>query len=124
MHSKILRRTKVLRKIQPNHRRSIFLFERSRCCFEKTRSSHREKKRIVIYIEISRCLFTELCTMSDQSTTGRNLYSNALSISIIGEELPRTHNGETIALSATSSDLQGVLRNVCSSANAGSLSGI
>lgn len=51
--------------------------------------------------------------MSDQSTIGRNLYSNALSISIIGEELPRAHNGETIALSATSLDLQGVLRNVC-----------
>lgn len=42
--------------------------------------------------------------MSDQSTTERNLYSNALSISIIGEELPGTHNSETIALSATSSD--------------------
>lgn len=41
--------------------------------------------------------------MSDQSTTERNLYSNALSISIIGEELPGTHNSETIALSATSS---------------------
>jgi len=53
--------------------------------------------------------------MSDQSTTGRNLYSNALSISIIGEELPRTHNGETIALSATFSDLQEVLRNMCRS---------
>lgn len=51
--------------------------------------------------------------MSDQSTIGRNLYSNALSISIIGEELPRAHNGETIALSTTSSDLQGVLRSVC-----------
>lgn len=50
--------------------------------------------------------------MSDQSTTERNLYSNALSISIIGEELPGTHNSETIALSATSSDLQGALRNV------------
>lgn len=36
--------------------------------------------------------------MSDQSTTERNLYSNALSISIIGEELPGTHNSETIAL--------------------------
>lgn len=52
------------------------------------RSLHGEKKRIAIYIEASRCLFTELCTMSDQSTTGRNLYSNTLSISIIGEELP------------------------------------
>lgn len=59
--------------------------------------------------------------MSDQSTTRRNLYSNALSISIIGEELPRAHNGETIALSAKSLDLQGVLRNVCRSANADSI---
>lgn len=44
--------------------------------------------------------------LSDQSTIERNLYSNALSISIIGEELSGTHNGETIALSATFSDLQ------------------
>jgi hypothetical protein len=84
-------------------------------------SNTEKKKRIAIYIEASRCLFTELCTMSDQSTTGRNLYSNTLSISIIGEELPRTHNGETIALSATSTDLQGVLRRVCRSANAASI---
>lgn len=43
--------------------------------------------------------------MSDQSTAGRNLHSNALSISIIGEELPHAHNGETVALSATFRDL-------------------
>lgn len=55
-----------------------------------------------------------LCgALSDQSTTERNLYSNALSISIIGEELSGTHNGETIALSATFSGPQRALRHTC-----------
>lgn len=111
---------KVPWKTQPNHKRRASRPFKDQDILLWKDEILKKKADHNLYRGIALSLYGALYDIQDQSTIRRNLYSNALSISIIGEELPRAHTMAKRLLYPPRSRIYGEsLENVYRSVNVG-----